>query len=39
MLHEFLTKTSDKIIARTRAKVIDRRAPRATEAELTAFLG
>jgi signal transduction histidine kinase len=34
MLHEFLTLHRDEIIARTRAKVTTRMAPRATEAEL-----
>jgi signal transduction histidine kinase len=34
MLHEFLTLHRDEIIARTRAKVATRTAPRPTEAEL-----
>jgi hypothetical protein len=34
MLHQFLTASRDKIIARTRTKVASRPAPRATEAEL-----
>jgi signal transduction histidine kinase len=34
MLHEFLTTHREEIIARTRAKVVARRSPRATEAEL-----
>lgn len=34
MLHEFLTANRAEIIARTRAKVATRSAPRATEAEL-----
>jgi signal transduction histidine kinase len=34
MLHEFLTVHRDEIIARTRAKVATRTAPRPTEAEL-----
>lgn len=34
MLHEFLTLHRDDIIARTRAKVAARTAPRATQTEL-----
>jgi len=34
MLHQFLDASRDKIIARARAKVANRPAPRATEAEL-----
>jgi signal transduction histidine kinase len=34
MLHEFLTANRDEIIARSRAKVAERAAPRPTEAEL-----
>ena len=34
MLHEFLTLHRDEIIARTRAKVGSRNAPRATDEEL-----
>lgn len=34
MLHEFLTLSRDEILARTRAKVATRMAPRPTEAEL-----
>jgi signal transduction histidine kinase len=34
MLHEFLTANREEIIARTREKVANRPAPRATEAEL-----
>jgi signal transduction histidine kinase len=34
MLHEFLSVNREEIIARTRAKVANRPAPRATEAEL-----
>ena len=35
VLHEFLSSKRDEIIARTKAKVAARAAPRATEAELT----
>ena len=34
MLHEFLADNRDQLIARCRAKVAKRRAPRPTEAEL-----
>jgi hypothetical protein len=39
MLHEFPTTHRDEIIARTRAKVVARRAPRATDTKSIPFRG